>query len=222
MGKRGDMRDISRFVRERQLDLIINLPLRGSGSYRVSSLITHGYKTRRMAVENGIPLVTDIKCAKLLIEALRRVGEPVLNPRVDCLAAGRRLRLPGLIDVHVHLRQPGADHKETWETGTKAALAGGVTMLLAMPNTNPALVGEPELELVEGLAGKGAVCDYGLYAGATADNAAAVSRIAHRTAGLKMYLNATFGPLKLPDMPSWDRVRLLPAIFHLARRVNGS
>lgn len=47
------------------------------------------------------------------------------------------IKLPGLIDPHVHVREPGAIHKEDWDTGTAAALAGGVTMLLAMPNTKP-------------------------------------------------------------------------------------
>ena len=47
---------------------------------------------------------------------------------------------PGLIDMHVHVRDPGATHKEDWASCTAAALAGGVTTILAMPNTNPALV----------------------------------------------------------------------------------
>lgn len=43
--------------------------------------------------------------------------------------------LPGLIDPHVHLREPGATHKEDWDSGSAAALAGGFTAVLAMPNT---------------------------------------------------------------------------------------
>lgn len=49
-------------------------------------------------------------------------------------------KLPGFIDVHVHARDPGATHKEDFASCTAAALAGGVTMILAMPNTNPAVV----------------------------------------------------------------------------------
>lgn len=45
----------------------------------------------------------------------------------------------GLIDVHVHMREPGCEHKETWLSGSSAALAGGITMVLAMPNTSPAV-----------------------------------------------------------------------------------
>ena len=47
------------------------------------------------------------------------------------------LKLPGLIDPHVHVREPGQTHKEDWDTVTQSALAGGITMLLAMPNTKP-------------------------------------------------------------------------------------
>ena len=54
-------------------------------------------------------------------------------------------RLPGLIDPHVHLREPGALHKEDWESGTKAGLAGGFTVLLAMPNTDPPITSQQSL-----------------------------------------------------------------------------
>ena len=59
------------------------------------------------------------------------------------------MRLPGLIDVHVHLREPGATHKEDFASGTAAALAGGLTMVLAMPNTNPPIVDYPSFQLAK-------------------------------------------------------------------------
>lgn len=55
------------FMARRQLDLVINLPMRG-GARRVSSFTTHGYRTRRLAVDYAVPLVTDVKCAKLLVK----------------------------------------------------------------------------------------------------------------------------------------------------------
>lgn len=57
--------------------------------------------------------------------------------------------LPGLIDVHVHLREPGATHKEDFSSGTAAALAGGVTMVCAMPNTSPAVTDADTLALFQ-------------------------------------------------------------------------
>lgn len=58
----------------------------------------------------------------------------------------------GFIDVHVHVREPGATHKEDWSSCTAAALAGGVTMILAMPNTNPPTVDEAAFALTQVIA----------------------------------------------------------------------
>ncbi|KXJ05763.1 CAD protein [Exaiptasia diaphana] len=83
-----------------------------------------------------------------MAQALKRVGgRPKLKTHIDCISSAKVFRLPGMIDVHVHLREPGATHKEDFKSGTAAALAGGVTMVLAMPNTNPPLVDEPSFNL---------------------------------------------------------------------------
>ena len=56
------------FLSERGFDLVINLPARSAGTRAASSFVTQGYRTRRMAVEYSVPLITDIKCTKLLVE----------------------------------------------------------------------------------------------------------------------------------------------------------
>jgi len=113
------------------------------------------------------------------------------------------MRIPGLIDPHVHMREPGAAHKEDWASGTAAALAGGITQVLAMPNTNPPAVDADSLALALQLAQSGARCDFGLYLGAGADNLHLTTDLADRTAGLKLYLDQTYGPLRLKDMSQW-------------------
>lgn len=121
------------------------------------------------------------------------------------------LKLPGLIDPHVHLREPGATHKEDYETGTASALAGGVAMVLAMPNTKPPIFDEATLDEVLATAKTKARCDYAQYLGAGPDNAAEVARIAPKAATLKMYLDSTFGQLRLDDMTLWmEHFRLWP------------
>jgi carbamoyl-phosphate synthase/aspartate carbamoyltransferase/dihydroorotase len=115
------------------------------------------------------------------------------------------LRLPGLIDPHVHMREPGAVHKEDWDTGTAAALAGGFTAVLAMPNTKPPIFDEQTLGLSLDAARQKARCDYAQFVGAGPDNASALLRIAGRAAGLKMYLDMTFGQLRLDDMALWQQ-----------------
>lgn len=113
------------------------------------------------------------------------------------------LKLPGLIDPHVHFREPGATHKEDWDSGTSAALAGGFTLVLAMPNTKPPIFDAATLDLALGAAKTKARCDYAQYLGAGPDNAAAVAALADRAAALKMYLDMTFGELRLDDMSLW-------------------
>jgi len=114
------------------------------------------------------------------------------------------LRLPGLIDPHVHLRDPGAVHKEDWDSGTAAALAGGFTTVLAMPNTRPPIFDEATLNLSLDSARQKARCDYAQFLGAGPANAATAASLAPRAAGLKMYLDATFGDLRLDDMLLWQ------------------
>lgn len=113
------------------------------------------------------------------------------------------IKLPGLIDPHVHLREPGATHKEDFDSGTASALAGGVTLVLAMPNTSPPVFDQTTLSLTLSAAAEKARCDYALFIGAGPANAKAAANLASQTAGLKMYLDSTFGELRLDEMSVW-------------------
>src|SRR5512141_758473 len=113
------------------------------------------------------------------------------------------IKLPGLIDPHVHLREPGGTHKEDYDSGTAAALAGGFTTVLAMPNTKPPIFDAQTLERALSAAGQKARCDYAQYVGAGPDNAEVAASLADKAAALKMYLDLTFGQLRLDDMTLW-------------------
>lgn len=133
------------------------------------------------------------------------------------------LKLPGLIDPHVHLREPGATHKEDWDSGTAAALAGGFTMILAMPNTRPPITDASALALALDAASQKARCDYAQYLGAGPDNTHLPAELAKQSAGLKMYLDQTYGPLRLDDMTLWmahfaNWPRHLPIVAHAESR----
>lgn len=122
------------------------------------------------------------------------------------------IQLPGLIDPHVHLREPGATHKEDFDSGTSAALAGGFTAVLAMPNTNPPIFDQTTLNLALDSARQKARCDYGQYIGAGPENAPSAAELAGTAAGLKMYLDSTFGELRLDNMLLWkNHFELFPA-----------
>ncbi len=114
------------------------------------------------------------------------------------------MRLPGLVDVHVHVRDPGQTHKEDWDSCTSAALSGGFTVIGAMPNTSPAIVDAESYDLVHHIASNKAKCDYGIYVGASATNAATIGQVGDPFA-LKMYLNTTFSTLKMEDLGNWEQ-----------------
>jgi dihydroorotase len=90
-----------------------------------------------------------------------RDGESVVD------ATGKRL-LPGMVDVHVHLRQPGFGHKETWESGTRSAAAGGVTTVVDQPNTDPPTVDGPAFDRKRSFAEE-ALVDFGINGGVTGE-----------------------------------------------------
>lgn len=127
--------------------------------------------------------------------------------------------LPGLIDIHVHLRTPGAEHKETIESGTRAALAGGFTAILAMPNTRPPIADGQALVAVRRQLAGAARCDVGQYVAGTAGNAEEARACAPLACGLKLYMNETYGSLRIDSLASlaahfrtWPRER--PIVVH--------
>ena len=112
------------------------------------------------------------------------------------------IKLPGLIDVHTHLRVPGGEHKEDFATGTAAALAGGVTMLLGMPNTSPPLSTPEVMQATYQKAKANTRCELGLFAGASPEVIQQLPSLAPYAVALKIYLNDTFGPLRVDDVPT--------------------
>lgn len=118
------------------------------------------------------------------------------------------LRLPGLIDPHVHLREPGFTHKEDLDTGTQAALAGGFTTVLDMPNTRPPTTNQERLAEKTRLAAAKAHCDVGFFVAASIDaDPVAVAAAGRHACGLKIYVSETFGSLRI------DNLQTLAAYF---------
>ncbi|MEK7580976.1 MAG: amidohydrolase family protein [Patescibacteria group bacterium] len=116
------------------------------------------------------------------------------------------IQLPGLADVHVHLREPGALQKEDFTTGTKAAIAGGYTQILDMPNNNPPTINRKNLEDKKRLAKDRIYCDLGFNFGATADSIVFFNKVSAKTFGLKVYMSKTTGPLLVNDNEERDLI----------------
>lgn len=119
------------------------------------------------------------------------------------------LRLPGMIDAHVHLREPGGTHKESVTSGTAAALAGGVIGILEMPNTSPATADHGSFTLKHEIYRSKSRCDFGFFLGSDGHNLSVLDELADCVAGLKLYLDSTYGDLhiQLPSLlePIWER-----------------
>src|SRR3989338_3876140 len=105
--------------------------------------------------------------------------------------------LPGLIDCHVHFREPGLTHKEDFLTGSMAAAKGGITTILDMPNTIPPTTTIEALEDKRRLAAK-SIVNYGFNFGA-ADNISDIKK-AKNIAAVKLYMDSTTGDLKTDDL----------------------
>lgn len=103
------------------------------------------------------------------------------------------ITLPGLIDPHVHLRDPGQTHKEDFQTGTAAALAGGYTTVLDMPNNLEPITTLERLEAKIASAKKQIVSDIGFHFGTLGDNFDQFEKIIDKVSGLKVYMNVTTG-----------------------------
>ncbi|TRZ02946.1 hypothetical protein DNTS_008940 [Danionella cerebrum] len=89
-------RNIMDYLEENHFDLVINLSMRNSGGRRLSSFVTKGYRTRRMAIDYSVPLITDIKCTKLFVQALKQIGQaPHVKTHVDSMTSQKLIRLPG-------------------------------------------------------------------------------------------------------------------------------
>lgn len=104
-----------------------------------------------------------------------------------------KVTLPGLIDVHVHMREPGATQKEDFTTGTMAALAGGFTTVIDMPNNATPITTSERLSEKISLVQEKALCDVGLYFGSLGDNLDEFSKVIDKVFGIKLYLNETTG-----------------------------
>lgn len=115
------------------------------------------------------------------------------------------VRLPALIDCHVHLRDPGFPHKETFLSGTQAALAGGITTVLDMPNTRPPVTSPEILAEKARRAAEQAVCHVGLFYGAAQDGSTLYTSAAYLACGLKIYVNETFTTLRVGELPALVR-----------------
>ncbi|MFW6094389.1 MAG: dihydroorotase [Pseudomonadota bacterium] len=137
----------------------------------------------------------------LLIEHGRIAGiGRAAPPGAEVVDAAGAYLLPGMIDDQVHFREPGMEHKGTIATESRAAVAGGITSYMEMPNCNPLTVSHEALEDKHRRAAEHSEANYAFYFGATNDNLEAVKTVdPHRACGIKVFMGASTGNMLVDD-----------------------
>ena len=164
-----------------------------------------------LLIRNGICVLpwgqeaTDIGVRGGRIAAIGCPADATAEETID--AAGLHV-LPGLIDPHVHLRDPGDAAVETIPTGTRGAILGGLTAVFDMPNTSPSIVDAQTLAWKQGYAEQAAWCDMGLYVGGTKTNIAELAELelGRGVCGIKIFAGSSTGDLMVEDDENLEKV----------------
>ncbi len=139
------------------------------------------------------------------------------NPGVKCeeIDGAGKILFPGFIDPHVHFRTPGDGKDETFETGSQAAIAGGTTMVLDMPNTTPPTFSKSALEKKREIIAEQSLVRWGIWFGA-GGNIEELKAVADDVIGFKLFCNETTGGHLTNDHEFWREMFLIgkPVITH--------
>ena len=116
--------------------------------------------------------------------------------------------LPGVIDSQVHFREPGLEHKEDLESGSRAAVMGGVTAVFEMPNTKPLTTTAETLADKVARAKNRMFCDFAFYVGGTRENIGDIAKLERLegSAGIKVFMGSSTGDLLVDDESSLDKI----------------
>lgn len=153
----------------------------------------NGVQPADVAVKGGITV------------AIGDIGDVEADEVID--ANGLHL-LPGVIDTQVHFREPGAEAKEDLETGSRAAVMGGVTAVFEMPNTSPSTTTRKALQDKVARGTDRMWCDFAFYVGASGKNASRLDKLEREPGccGVKIFMGSSTGDLLVPDDETLTKV----------------
>ena len=176
-------------------------------------LILHGTLVNENNIFDGSVIVEDSKITKIV------EGNTVPNASFDeVIDASGCFVLPGLIDDHVHFREPGLTAKADIDSESRAAAAGGVTTYFDMPNTVPQTTSIEALEEKFALAAQKSHVNYSFFFGATNDNVALFSQLdPHRIPGIKLFMGSSTGNMLVDRREALDKIfstAQMPVMVH--------
>lgn len=162
----------------------------------------------RVRIDNATCVLPDgTRPASVLLGGGRILDvDPAPSARADQVfdAAGLHL-IPGVIDSHVHFREPGLTHKEDLHTATLACASGGVTTFIEMPNTVPPATTQAAIDHKLALAADRCIVNYGFYIAASTDNLHELQH-ARRAAGIKIFIGSSTGNLYVDDQDALEAI----------------
>lgn len=154
-------------------------------------------KNCKLVVENNQEIIRDI-----LIEdgVITKIDENIQAEGHEIVDAQSNYVLPGVIDVHTHMRDPGLTHKEDFTSGSRACARGGVTAFIDMPNTIPVTVTEKALMDKKAMMVGRSYVDYGFhFGGSKKDNSEEIKKVLDKVASTKIFLNMSTGDMLIED-----------------------
>jgi dihydroorotase len=169
-------------------------------------------KLNRILIKNAnIVNEGTIFSGDILIEGeyIKEISESISakSSDVHIIDAEGKYLLPGVIDDQVHFREPGLTHKADIETESKAAIAGGITSFIEMPNTNPQTTTVEKLEEKFTIAANSSYANYSFMFGGTNDNLEEILKVDPKTvAGLKLFLGSSTGNMLVDDPKVLEKI----------------
>lgn len=156
-------------------------------------------------VNEGTIIQTDLRIVDQRIETIAKGIAP--DPTDHVIDATGKFLIPGMIDDQVHFREPGLTHKGSIRTESRAAVAGGITSYMEMPNVNPATTTIEALESKYDIAADSSIANYSFYLGATEDNLDEIKRLdPKRHCGLKVFMGASTGNLLVENTEALEAI----------------
>ena len=138
---------------------------------------------------------------------IEQIGTGISAPDAKVIDAAGQVLMPGMIDDQVHFREPGVTYKADMATESHAAIAGGITSYMEMPNTNPQTVTLERLEEKYGLAQGRAWGNHAFYLGATNDNIDEIRRLEPKqTCGIKVFMGASTGNMLVDKLETLEQI----------------
>jgi dihydroorotase len=138
---------------------------------------------------------------------IEKIGHEIQYPGAKEINGAGKYLLPGVIDDQVHFREPGLTHKADIYSESRAALAGGVTSFMEMPNTNPQAITIDLLEEKYNIASRTSAANYSFFMGGTNNNIDELKKVdASRVCGIKLFMGSSTGNMLVDNMEVLDRI----------------